>query len=226
MATLKDQNRELNSEDSQKKPAKKSLNQRCVFVLHLLVHHGRVVHFVLAAAGGDVDAARVGDAVSLNAKASPVGGTVRATAFQLRSHTHSGESTRPMAAAAAAALRSCTYVHLQFVHGGPELFGSVLVVGNHVGQAVLDDDVELRGTRNTGGQTHIADIARYADTRGPHLVPEDVSGDGGGDLDDDHQRQQDGKLEGRKEKKKQNGGVIHANTAAAAGARSVGEAPW
>lgn len=159
---------------------------------YLLVHHGAVRHLVLPAVFGGVDTARVRDAVSINGEAPPVSRTVHAAALHLRSNIHRGDSTRPPSTSG---LRPCTYVLLHLVHSLFEIIGSVLVVGNHVGQAVLDDIVELRGRRSRGEQT-LPSHRLAAATCGPHLVPEDVSGDGCCDLNDDHQREQDGKLGG------------------------------
>lgn len=93
-------------------------------------------------------------------------------------------------------MRRRTYVLLHFVHSISEILRSVLVVGNRIGQAVLDDIAELQ---NAGGQTLTSHRLRCpaALERGSHLVPEDVASDGRSDLDDDHQREQDGKLWGR-----------------------------
>lgn len=89
----------------------------------------------------------------------------------------------------------CTYILLYFVQSLSEISCSVLVVGNHIGEAVLDDVVELRGRRNTGEQA-LTWCRQVTPTCGSHLVPEDVAGDGCCYLNDDHQRQQDGKLRG------------------------------
>lgn len=53
------------------------------FFNYHLVHRGHVRHFVLPAAFGDGDAARVGDGVPIISEAPPVGRTVHATALQL-----------------------------------------------------------------------------------------------------------------------------------------------
>lgn len=73
------------------------------FFNYPLVHRGRVRQFVLPAACGDGDAARVGDGVPIISEGPPVGRTVHATALQLRSDSNRSDHTADTAQSASVA---------------------------------------------------------------------------------------------------------------------------